>query len=264
MANIFISYRREDSAGFAGRLHDQLSDEFGRNHVFMDVDNIALGVNFSDALSQEVGKCDALLAVIGPRWLSAVDEAGERRLDDTNDFVRVEIAAALRRGVPVIPVLVEGARLPDAAALPEDLRELPLRNGLELHHSTFHSDVRVLVDGLQRNLTNSSTASAAERSVKPSAPRKAVNSKGKVSQSNELRLSAWERILVVLSTIVGSALVISVIPVPFILADLLATHSDEENLLTVIFSVLIFLIILWGNVWEFRNRKRRKLEGKSR
>src|SRR5712671_6332830 len=100
---IFISYRREDSAGSAGRVHDRLLTEFGPDLLFMDVDTIPLGANFVKVLREEVAKCDTLLAVVGANWLDVRDEQGNRRLDNPEDFVRVEIAAALQRDIPVIP-----------------------------------------------------------------------------------------------------------------------------------------------------------------
>src|SRR5215469_8962841 len=98
-SKIFISYRRDDSAGHAGRIHDRLEREFGQDLLFMDVDAVPLGVNFANVLSEEVAKCDVLLAVIGPNWLNARDEDGNRRLDNPHDFVRVEIGAALQRNI---------------------------------------------------------------------------------------------------------------------------------------------------------------------
>jgi hypothetical protein len=114
-SKVFISYRRDDSAGSAGRLHDRLALEFGRDLLFMDVDAIPLGLNFVKVLHEEVAKCNVLLAVIGPNWLSARDDQGNRRLDDPHDFVRVEIAAALQRDIPVIPILLDGAKVPRPA-----------------------------------------------------------------------------------------------------------------------------------------------------
>jgi hypothetical protein len=129
-AKVFISYRREDSAGHAGRVHDRLEREFGHDLLFMDVDSIPLGANFIKVLRDEVGKCDVLLAVIGHHWLDARDKNGERRLDDPNDFVRIEIATALQRDIPVIPVLLDGAKIPAADQLPKDLeRHVSLRYG---------------------------------------------------------------------------------------------------------------------------------------
>ena len=116
---IFINYRRDDSIGMAGRLHDRLAQTFGRDKLFMDVDHIPVGVDFVAHLNSQVAECNALLVVIGPNWLNAKDESGERRLDNPDDFVAIEIAAALARDIRVIPVLVDGARMPKAKELPD-------------------------------------------------------------------------------------------------------------------------------------------------
>jgi TIR domain len=146
---VFISYRRQDSAGHAGRVHDRLQREFSADLVFMDVDAIRLGTNFSKVLHEEVAKCGVLLAVIGPTWSDARDEDGNRRLDDPNDFVRVEIAAALQRDIPVIPILLDGAKIPKASQLPGELKELALRNGLDVRNASFHADMDRLIRGLK-------------------------------------------------------------------------------------------------------------------
>jgi hypothetical protein len=151
-SKVFISYRREDSAGTAGRVRDRLAGEFGGDLLFMDVDGIPLGVNFVKVLQQEVAKCGVLLAVIGRDWLDVRDEQGRRRLDAADDFVRVEIAAALHRNIPVIPILLEGTQVPKRDQLPGDLQELALRNGLAVHHSSFHSDMDILIRGLRTRL----------------------------------------------------------------------------------------------------------------
>ena len=150
-AKVFISYRRADSAGYSGRVMDRLDREVGRDLVFMDVDAIPLGTNFSKVLHEEVAKCGVLLAVIGPNWLDARDEHGNRRLDNPNDFVRIEIAAALQRSIPVIPLLLDGARIPKADELPEDLKELALRNGMEIRHASFQDDMNRLIRGLKED-----------------------------------------------------------------------------------------------------------------
>jgi TIR domain len=150
-AKVFISYRRADSAGYSGRVMDRLDRELGRDLVFMDVDAIPLGTNFTKVLHEEVAKCRVLLAVIGPNWLDARDEHGNRRLDNPNDFVRIEIAAALQRSIPVIPLLLDGARIPKADELPEDLKELALRNGMEVRHASFQDDMNRLIRGLKED-----------------------------------------------------------------------------------------------------------------
>lgn len=148
-SKIFISYRRDDSAAAAGRLNDRLEQEFGRESLFMDVDAIPFGVDFVEVLSAEVAKCDVLLAIIGPSWLDARDEDGNRRLDSEHDFVRIEIAAALNRNIPVIPILLEGTRVPKAERLPDELKSLARRNALDVRHASFRSDMDRLVRALR-------------------------------------------------------------------------------------------------------------------
>jgi hypothetical protein len=111
-SSVFISYRRQESSGLAGRLFDRLAARFGEDRVFMDIDRIELGVDFAEVIAQEVSTCAVLLAVIGPHWLDAADAAGRRRLEDPDDIVRLEIQAALDRDIRVIPILVDGATMP--------------------------------------------------------------------------------------------------------------------------------------------------------
>lgn len=147
---IFISYRRQDTSDFAGRLYDRLANRFGEDQVFMDVDTIQLGVDFAEAINRAVGTCEVLLAVIGPGWVTATDKDGRRRLDDLDDVVRLEVEAALDRGVRVIPVLVGGAVMPHRGELPESLAKLARRNGLSVRHDSFRSDVARLVAAIER------------------------------------------------------------------------------------------------------------------
>ena len=149
MAGIFISYRRDDSAGHAGRLYDRLCDHFGLDQVFMDIDTIRPGRDFVDAVRQAVGGCDGLVAVIGPEWLTIPDASGARRLDDPKDLVRQEIAIALELGIRVVPVLVQGAQMPGAAEVPDGIKELARRNAQELSDRTFRSDVERLIEALE-------------------------------------------------------------------------------------------------------------------
>jgi TonB family protein len=152
---IFVSYRRSDSQGEAGRLFDDLVKHFGEYMVFMDVAGIEAGRDFRKAIEESVAKCGVLLVIMGPEWLNAKDERGARRLDDPADFVRIETAAALRRDIPVIPVLVRAARMPSAEHLPEELKELPYRNCIELTHARWRSDIQLLIDALRRLLGDS-------------------------------------------------------------------------------------------------------------
>ena len=158
MRAIFISYRREDAEGQAGRLFDDLVAQFGKDSVFMDVTGIEPGRDFRRAIDEQVATCGVLLAVIGKDWLEAKDESGRRRLDDPMDFVRLETASALKRDIPVIPVLVRGASMPRPEQLPSDLTELAYRNAVELTHARWDSDVQVLVNALRPHLTQESVA----------------------------------------------------------------------------------------------------------
>lgn len=150
---IFISYRRDDSRGYAGRLQGDLSRRYSDEHVFRDVE-IPPGADFGEYITSLVDKCNVVLAIIGPGWLDARDREGERRIDKPDDWVRLEIERALARdGVEVIPVLVDGARLPPREELPESLLALRRRNAFELSDRRWDYDVGMLgqhLDGLLR------------------------------------------------------------------------------------------------------------------
>ncbi len=148
MADIFISYRREDTRADAGRLYDRLSEHFGDNHVFMDIEDIAPGENFVEVLGATLADCDVLVALVGPRWVTSGNETDASRLDDPKDFVRLEVATALRRGIPVFPVLVGGSAMPRAHQLPDELSELVSRQALKIDDARFHQDVDTLIAAL--------------------------------------------------------------------------------------------------------------------
>jgi hypothetical protein len=178
MRAIFISYRRDDAEGHAGRLFQDLCESFGKDAVFMDVSGIEPGLDFRRAIDQQISSCGVLLAVIGKNWLNATDAAGRRRLDDPQDFVRLETATALRRGIPVVPVLVHEAQMPQADQLPEDLKDLAFRNAVELSHTRWDSDVELLVRALRRHVeepgsaaTTASVPAAADRPAAAVPPR---------------------------------------------------------------------------------------------
>jgi hypothetical protein len=146
---IFISYRREDTSGHAGRLYDRLSTRFGASRIFMDVDTLQPGVDFVDVINQAIGSAGVLLAVIGRSWVRIQDQQGQRRLDDPNDFVRREIEGALVSDKRVIPVLVQGAPMPSEGQLPEPLRPLSRRSALELRDTDYQGGVEKLVRVLE-------------------------------------------------------------------------------------------------------------------
>ncbi|MCC6176173.1 MAG: TIR domain-containing protein [Chloroflexi bacterium] len=150
MPRIFISYRRDDSQETAGRLHDALSGHFGDDNVFMDVVGIELGDDFVEVIERNVASCDILLAVIGKQWLTISDSAGRRRLDNAKDFVRLEIATAIKRKIRVIPLLARGAPMPASGDLPRGLQSLSRRQALELRHNSWRRDVAHLIQTIER------------------------------------------------------------------------------------------------------------------
>jgi hypothetical protein len=159
-SRIFISYRRGDTSAHAGRLADRLGNEFGEDRVFMDVDTIEPGADFVEYIEGAVGSCEVLIALIGDDWLECRDESGARRLDDPDDFVRLEVAAGLKRDIRVVPVLVERATMPRAAELPEPLRRLARRNALEISDLRWRHDVSRLVDAIYKVLEGKGTEQA--------------------------------------------------------------------------------------------------------
>lgn len=145
---IFISYRRDDSAMAAGRLYEHLARHFPREALFMDVDAMQPGMNFVDELDRQVAQCDTFLAVIGPQWTTIENDDGERRLDEPNDFVRIEVASALARDIRVIPILLEGATMPRAEDLPFDIKAMVQRHAVRLRHDRFGADVEIITNAL--------------------------------------------------------------------------------------------------------------------
>jgi hypothetical protein len=166
---LFISYRREETAGHAGRLYDAMAARFGEAHVFVDVD-LAPGIDFVQRIKEAIGACHVLLVIMGPRWAEVTDPDGRPRLTDPEDFVRLEVETALRRDeVTVIPVLVGGARMPDPDDLPEGLRPLSRRNALELSDMRWRYDVGRLNATLDQLLA-ATTAVHAIPEPSPAAP----------------------------------------------------------------------------------------------
>ncbi|MBN3757374.1 toll/interleukin-1 receptor domain-containing protein [Paraburkholderia sp. Tr-20389] len=159
MRPIFISYRREDSEGQAGRLFESLREVFGEHTVFMDVATIEPGADFRRAIETNIDKCAVLLSLIGRTWLTITDREGKRRLDNPGDFVRIETASALKRGVTVIPVLVQGATMPQEADLPADIKDLAYRNSVELTHARWDSDLQLLINALREHADNDTSDS---------------------------------------------------------------------------------------------------------
>jgi hypothetical protein len=146
---VFISYRRQDASGWARLLYDRLAEQLGDGQVFMDVDTMTLGMDWVDVITKSVGSCHVLLAIIGPDWLTITNDEGRRRLELSNDTVRLEIQAALERGIPIVPILVDEAEMPGEEDLPSTLRTLSRRHGAKLHHESFRQDVSEVVKAVK-------------------------------------------------------------------------------------------------------------------
>lgn len=157
MAGIFISYRRQESTKDARSLYERLRGEFGREGVFIDLEGLDYGVDFVESLGRQLEGCRVLLALIGPHWLTAKDARGRRRIDDENDFVRIEVRTALDRGIRVVPVLIDGAPMPVTEELPADLQRLVRLQALDLDFKRFDQDVGRLVSVLRKLLGQGDT-----------------------------------------------------------------------------------------------------------
>jgi TIR domain-containing protein len=184
--NIFINYRRDDDAGFTQALYSRLEQAFPSENLFMDVDNIAPGLDFVQVLNDEVARCDVVIAVIGKNWLSVTDETGGRRLDNPEDFVRIEIESALAQKKRVIPVLVNDARMPRSTELPETMRAFARCNAARLTHERFRADMAGLIKSLEQILAEVETARQAEV--------EAARSEAKAKEKEEAERSRQERL----------------------------------------------------------------------
>jgi len=159
---IFISYRRGETDFPASWLYERLAAHFGPDQVFKDVDSIELGDDFAEVIANAVGACDVLMVLIGAQWLTVTDEAGRRRLENSDDFVRLEIEAALQRKVRIVPILVGRARMPHAHELPASLGKLVHRQALELDPNRFEADIRRLVRIVEKTLAEEEARRTAE------------------------------------------------------------------------------------------------------
>jgi hypothetical protein len=160
---IFVSYRRQESSHFAGRLCDRLASSFGADQVFIDVDTIQPGIDFTQAISRAVEHSNVLLAIIGPYWLAITDDEGHRRLEDPDDIVRLEIEAAIGRDVRVIPILIDGTAMPRRQDLPESLAALAHLNAFVVRHESFRNDAERLVTVLREIISDGAGTGALPR-----------------------------------------------------------------------------------------------------
>jgi tetratricopeptide (TPR) repeat protein len=178
VGGVFISYRRQETAPYARLLREELRRHLGAEQVFMDVDSIEVGVDFAEAIQQAVASCEVLLALVGPQWLTVTDANGQRRLEDPDDTVRLEIEAALARNIRVIPVLVDNTSMPQRQQLPESLAPLSRRNALELSYNRYGYDLERLLEAVGRVLGQRSTPVATPPISIPAAMPAAAGAKG--------------------------------------------------------------------------------------
>jgi len=165
MPGVFISYRRDDSAGFAGALERELATRFGPEFVFMDIKDIEGGTDFPVAIDEAIKSSEVVLILTGSRWLDAKDEHGVRRLEKPGDFVRQEIARALKTQARVIPVLLDGTNLPLAEQLPQDLQPLTTRQALELRNSHWDEDMARLLNHVREGMYAASLQEASGKKI---------------------------------------------------------------------------------------------------
>ena len=148
--SIFISYRRADSPGYVRALLSDMRNSFGSNQVFLDMENIAAGSDFAMIIDEAVRNCELLLALIGPNWAELRDELGQRRIENLTDFVRLELGAALERKIPIIPVLLENAKMPKADELPDELKLLSTLQGITLTYDRWDDDIARLFAAIEK------------------------------------------------------------------------------------------------------------------
>ena len=146
MATIFISHRRDDSEGFAGRLRDRLVEQLGESAVSHDLERMPNSENVRKLIDDSVRQCRVMLVIIDKKWLDIKDSSGQRRLDREDDLVRLEISAGLKYGLNVIPVLLRGTPMPRVSELPESIQELVTRNPVLIGSNSFNPDFKKLIE----------------------------------------------------------------------------------------------------------------------
>jgi len=291
MTKIFISYRRDDSSYIAGMINERLEKHFGPNSVFLDIDSIPLGLDFRKHISDSVGQCNVLLALIGDSWINLTNDQGSRRLDDPTDFVRLEVESALKRDIPVIPVLVGKARMPSATELPSSLRELAFRNAAEVRAGLdLQEHLTRLVRGIDLLSKNNPTILESQQNdndelIGKPATSKASTASAPASGENDMQQARWKmnnsqeevtsidelkQFTKFLQSLWATLAGISVLfPLSNVLTKVIPLAQWPEGglalisptLVTAISTVTCLFIILWtfGRRQQFANAKRRRL-----
>jgi hypothetical protein len=210
MGTIFISYRREDSSGYAGRLHDRLVSRFGSERMFRDIDNIEPGVDFVEVINRVLAQCGVMLVVLGPRWLTCADSAGRRRIDNASDYHRMEIEAGLNRSIRVIPVLVDGADMPAESDLPDSMKAFARRNAIEISDKRFGFDTGKLLEAIDHALKDFERAPVGPPPKATEVPHESPGPKGGVGRRKGIKVT-WA-LAIVCVVAVGVRIAVSVLP----------------------------------------------------
>ena len=251
---IFINYRRDDDQAAAGRLYDRLLQHFDREQLFMDIEAIEPGVDFVTSLDEQVAKCIAFIAVIGPRWLNARNNDGNPRLDNPTDYVRVEIESALKRDIRVIPVLVDGASMPRPSDLPPSLHALARRNAVEIAHHRFTADCDDLARHIKRALGVAEPSAPAQLFVGTSVPQEEASAKLSWPQilfSFKGRLSRMQFLIGLISTLAFVAVLFVAITLtiePFFQAAQYQTE-DVTTTLPELLEHRLLLVVVISSWW---------------
>jgi hypothetical protein len=239
MKQIFICYRRDDSAAFAGRIYDRLSQKYGREAIFKDVDSIPLGVNFKVHLDSVVKRCDVVLVLVGERWLETGKSASATRIHSPRDFVRIELESALKRDIPVIPLLIEDAEMPSEDDLPPEIKDFAYRNGMSIRHDPyFHRDVDQLIDCLNSVFAEAESDDASDQKS-DSSPSPVKQSSSATPFGNSVALPVIQdqhgknvlQLAVGIETLGGvfTKLIQEKTPLPLRHSEIFTTASDDQT-----------------------------------
>lgn len=229
-----ISYRREDSGPITGRIFDRLQTAFGRDKVFMDIDSIPFGVDFRTHISHTLGRCEALLVVIGDRWLGPKAD-GSNRIEEETDFVRLEVSAALSRDILVIPLLVDQTHMPSAKLLPDDLKGIAFRNALRIDSGI---DFNHHMDRLCRSLQERQKEVEAE--AKKTSPAEAATEEPQPPPTSKPRRSAFGRFCLFVICMLLSVLVVLT---AFGVSGGVVASASGSDLVATIFAIVAGLIV---------------------
>lgn len=244
---IFINYRRSDSSGHAGRLHDYLRNYLGDERIFFDVATIQAGVNFEQKINNELDNSEAVLVLIGNQWLDSKNTEGNRRLDNPQDYVRFEIETALSKNIPVIPILLQGAEMPSKKELPDALSDLSRHNAIRLNDDHWYSDCNLLA-GLLKNTLHVS------RSLKERKIRRyrlivfALSALVTLLTMSFFTFGFGGMLYIVLSLVLGLAVISNVALVTYLLGNI-KKELDRLSWAIIGIAILGAITVAWSSAW---------------